>query len=63
MESLRLNNEIKVSNKDDLVLQIVDIKSFDESIDESESSSNSDEEDKPSYHVEKNTDRYMIMIF
>lgn len=63
MESLRLNNEIKVSNKDDLIFQIVDIKSFDESIDESESSSNSDEDDKPTYQVEKNTDRYIIMIF
>ena len=38
-------------------------KSFDESIDESESSSNSDDEDKPTHQVEKNTDRYTIMIF
>lgn len=65
MESLRLNNQVKVSNTNDLNLQIIDIKSFDEAVEsidsttDEESGSNSDSE----LTFEKNNDKFYINIF
>ena len=63
MNSLRLNNPVKITNTNDLNLQIIDIKSFDEAVEiliasTEDSGSNSDSE-----LTFENNDKFYINTF
>lgn len=63
MDLLRSNNKIKISNKEDLVLQIIDIKSFDEQSSVEDTDSDADSDDKDENDMQKLKEKFVIMIF
>ena len=62
------NNILNKTNKRDLIFQITDIKSYDESVDVSEfesddDNSSDDEKNKGKNNYEQNTDKYFMTVF
>ncbi len=60
MEKLRFNTPISISNKENICLQIIDIKSFDYQEEVSDSESNSDNEENDNNQI---NEKFTIVIF